>query len=249
MLSSRKYTNHKIGCIQNEVVVMYQMSPNTIDRSYMNEQMKVHLQFFEQNGISHYQNISKSLHNYGLKAEDERKCIKAFEDLINSQNIYNKILLLKPRELKKANLGERNIILNRLAFEYNYKFYDFLITYLHNNYPDMKNQNDLCQEIKNMIDHLLNQSITRKNDNNQNSAQNNIEYYNNCNVKLESCNNCIVNTENIINDDDLIITFDSDHIGQNIILEDDMGYFTPDESFNLFNDENDPLLNCALFQE
>ena len=107
---------------------------STADRCYMNKQMKDHFDYFESRKVEEFQNFIKPLHKYGCKTEDQRELFAEFIEYMKiNKNID--IFLLKKREMKKANAGERNILMNRIAIEYPNEFMTFLKKFLSQKYP------------------------------------------------------------------------------------------------------------------
>lgn len=188
----KKNLRYKVGCNGIENRAIFQKSYTT-DRSYMNAQMKRHLDYLDKHGISEYQNFVKILHNYLLSAHEILKLIEAFIDFKNKQNLSNNIILLKPREMKKTNSGEKNILLNRLAVEFSTEFMHFFENYICFFYPLMKTKNKLIQEFKNKIDILISRKNIKTDDVNMISS--------NENNKLDSIN--ILDSTSIKYDTDL----------------------------------------------
>ena len=106
----------------------------TPDLSYMNEQMKKHIEYFEFHKVYELQSFIKSLHSYGCRSIDQRVIIEEFLKFMKERNNID-IFLLKKREMIKANAGERNILINVLAYKYPNEFLSYLRYYIYQNFP------------------------------------------------------------------------------------------------------------------
>ncbi|KAK8865409.1 hypothetical protein M9Y10_010954 [Tritrichomonas musculus] len=158
----KKNQCYKIGCAGNEIKKVFQKSC-TPDRSYMNEQMKVHLDYLDQQGISEYENFVQTLRDYQFSAGSILKLMQAFVDYKNSQDPSRPLFLLKPRELKKANAGEKNILFNRLSVEYSFEFLSFFENYVKFYFPLMKIKNKLIENFRTKVERLV-EMRNKKND-------------------------------------------------------------------------------------
>ncbi|KAK8892414.1 hypothetical protein M9Y10_029641 [Tritrichomonas musculus] len=162
MLVHKKNQCYKIGCTGRDIMKVFQKS-STADRTYMNEQMKAHLDYLDQHGITEYQNFVQTLRDYQFNAGSILRLIEAFVDYRTRQNPAHPLFLLKPRELKKTNAGEKNILLNRLALEYSFEFLSFFQNYVQFYYPLMKIKGKLIQNIRIKIERLV-EMKDKKND-------------------------------------------------------------------------------------
>lgn len=153
MQRHRKNQSYKFGCLRLEIDELFPDSL-TKDRDYMRNQMKNHFDYLDQHGIYEYQNFAKTLHVY-MRTGEIQKLIQSFVDYKNTKSLGKRLFLLKPRELKKANICEINILLNRIALEYSNEFLTFFENYLKLYYPLMKIRSVLVQTFKNNIDHLI----------------------------------------------------------------------------------------------
>lgn len=131
---------------------------STADRSYMIEQMKKHFDYFETHKIERFQNFIKPLQDYGCKTEDQRKLMNEFINYMKKTKNVD-IVLLKNREMKKANSGERNILINRLVVEYPNDFIPFLKEYLQENYPTKLYSEKLVNDFQEKINQLTHPSL------------------------------------------------------------------------------------------
>ena len=125
------------------------------DRIYMKEQLIPHLDYIEDRGIKELQSFIQLLHDYGCRTDNQRKIIDNFIVFIKETKKVD-IFLLKARELKKANAGERNILMNRLAIEYPEDFVSFIKEFLYQNFPQKPNTEDYVQGIQEMVKQLTN---------------------------------------------------------------------------------------------
>lgn len=160
MINPKKYYSRKVSCMRNEMDGLLAPDQSNIDQLYMNDQLRVHLNFIDQYQIKEYPNISQTLHEHGFRAIDEQTLIKEYQSYRISQG--PSFTLLKPRELKKANSGQRNIILVRLALEFSCDFLDFVKNYISshqigkfNEILENNEQLSLISKLKLHIDYLL----------------------------------------------------------------------------------------------
>ncbi|KAK8871574.1 hypothetical protein M9Y10_007307 [Tritrichomonas musculus] len=162
MLNLKKYQNHIFGCDRNSISLMSQIDHSNVDRNYMEMQMKSHIDYLDQNNVTQYSNFSKTFKSYGLRAEEEKELLKLF------QESHHSLFLLKPRELNKANSGERNLLFNRIALQFQGDFIIHVQEYVKqkhlNKIRGFMKENDqvkLILEIKNLISYLTNQNVAK----------------------------------------------------------------------------------------
>lgn len=154
MQRNKKNQCYKIGCIGSEIKKVFQKS-YTPDRSLMNEQIKVHLDYLDQHGITEYGNFVQTLRDYQFNAGSILKLIQDFVDYKNSQDPENPLFLLKKRELKKSNDGEKNILFNRLSVEFSFEFLSFFENYVNFYFSRMKIKDKLIEKIRAKVEHLV----------------------------------------------------------------------------------------------
>lgn len=153
--TSKIYQNYKIkGDFSVNVKETFEKQGPTADRKYMNKQMKDHIDFFESHRIEQFQNFIKLLYKYGCKAEDQQKFFAEFIKYMKINKNIN-IFLLKSREMKKANAGERNILMNRIAYEYPNEFLTFLRNFLYQNYPLKLFTKSIIKKFHEMVKQLI----------------------------------------------------------------------------------------------
>ena len=129
----------------------------------MKNQMKNHIDYLDQHGIFEYQNFAQTLHEY-IKNDDIQKFIQSFVDYKNKTGLSDSVFMLKQRELKKTNICEKNILLNRIALEYSKEFLLFFENYLKLYYPFMKTKNTLVESFKSKIEKLIGMEKSHKKD-------------------------------------------------------------------------------------
>ena len=154
--AKKEYQNYRFKCkLIKEYRVFFEKG-STTDRNYMNAQMLEHLDYFEIHKVYELKNIIELLHDIRCRSPYQQKLIEEF--VIHMKDTKNvDIFLLKKREMKKANGGERNILMNRLALEYPNEFFSFVIKFINQNFPDMENKEEFYKKIKSMINELINQ--------------------------------------------------------------------------------------------
>ena len=130
----------------------------TADRVYMNDQMKIHFDYFEAHQIEKFQEFVQPLYDYGCNTRNQKKFLEEFLKYMKETKDIE-IFLLKKREINKTNSGERNILFNRLASEYQDDLLTFLKKYLYHNYPDKTNTKDFIQRFQIKIKKLINPSL------------------------------------------------------------------------------------------
>ena len=130
----------------------------TADRVYMNDQMKIHFDYFEVHQIEKFQEFVQPLYDYGCNTGNQKKFLEEFLKYMKETKDIE-IFLLKKREINKTNSGERNILFNRLASEYPDDLLTFLKKYLYKNYPDKTNTEDFIQRFQIKIKKLINPSL------------------------------------------------------------------------------------------
>lgn len=130
----------------------------TADRVYMNDQMKIHFDYFEAHQIEKFQEFVQPLYDYGCNTGNQKKFLEEFLKYMKETKDIE-IFLLKKREINKTNSGERNILFNRLASEYPDDLLTFLKKYLYHNYPDKTNTKDFIQRFQIKIKKLINPSL------------------------------------------------------------------------------------------
>lgn len=163
MQKPKKNQSYKIGCNGLEIQKVFQ-NATTADRVSMKKQFEVHFDFFKEYGITNYQDFVTTLHDYKFRAGDILNLIKTFVEYKSYQNSANPIFLLKKRELKKANAGEKNVLLNRLAVEYSSEFLSFFQNYVHSYcFFSKKTKDQLIQRIRTKIERLVKEKV-EKND-------------------------------------------------------------------------------------
>ncbi|KAK8898593.1 hypothetical protein M9Y10_000885 [Tritrichomonas musculus] len=153
MKSRKNNQSYKFGCSRNEAKMVFRNS-NKTDRGYMIDQMKNHFNYLDRHGIFEYQNFIQILRDHQFMANDILNLLESFVFFKNQQNLSQPFFLLKPREMKKTNAGEKNILFNRLAHEYSSEFLYFFELYLNRFYPGMKTKENLIQKFKTKIDQL-----------------------------------------------------------------------------------------------
>lgn len=122
------------------------------------------IDFFKELGITKYQDFVTTLHDYKFRAGDILNLIETFIEYKSYQNSENSIFLLKKRELKKTNAGEKNVLLNRLGLEYSSEFLSFFQNFVHLYCVFSKKAKDqLIQSIRTKIERLVEEK-NKKND-------------------------------------------------------------------------------------
>lgn len=158
--NKRIYQSHKLKTPEDAFAEI-ENSSYSKDRTYMMTMIKPNVEYLKQNGISEYQNFIEVMKKNGFKTDDMKNFILDFQYFINSfddqQNIQ-KIDWIRPRELSKANFGEKNLLLNRLSYEYPNQMRYFAQQYVVLKYQNMKNPNAFLIEFHFAIQNLLNSS-------------------------------------------------------------------------------------------
>lgn len=154
----KSYYNHRIvGSSRNEVGLALQAQPTNPDRAYMNNQMSPHIDFLDKHGVNDYPSFIQSFHDYGFKAKDQLDIIIGFPKYMKV-NYSKDVFLLKNRELKKTNKGEKNVLIVRVACEFPIEFFNFVQIYIQEKFPQMLNREMLFKDIQFKINQLTNQN-------------------------------------------------------------------------------------------
>ena len=158
--TSKAYKHYRLQSKDSEGITMKEIKEIlkggkelTPDRSYMIEQFQKHIDFFESIKVEMLKDLVQLLHDYGCRTENQRKIIEGFI-VFMKENKNIDIFLLKPRELKKANAGERNILMNRLAIEYQNDFVSYIKSFLYQKYPENPKTEEVVQEIQAIANQL-----------------------------------------------------------------------------------------------
>lgn len=141
----KAYNNYRFNT-RNEAYAEINRGPTNKDRTYMHQMIKPNFEYLEQYGIVEYQDFILIFKKSGMVMNDIKSFINGFKNYINSQNLIrntkNEVInWLNDRQLKKANSGEMNIILNRLSLEYPKQMYDFVQIFMQNNEKMTNNAN------------------------------------------------------------------------------------------------------------
>lgn len=146
--SKRSYVKHIFSTTDNANEEIQKLTLKK-DRIYMMKMLKPTIDYLQQCGIIEYQNFIETLKKYNFKTNDIKDFIIEFQIFINSfekKQKVPKIDWIRHRELKKANFGEKNIILNRLSYEYPNEILYFLRIFLFNKFPQQANSNIIYNE-------------------------------------------------------------------------------------------------------
>ena len=130
----------------------------TYDRDYMNEQMQIHIDYLKKNNITKYEDVHNLCHCYRFEAKDEKQMIKFFEKHLKYQEDfrYHQFYFLTNRGYQKSNSEQRNIIFNRILYEFGEEFITFLKNYLQDKYSRMMNQEIFIDKIKELMEKITN---------------------------------------------------------------------------------------------
>ena len=129
------YQDHKSRSFKVlELINYYKIEGNTKDRKYMNEQIIKHLEFLKSKNIEKVLDFIPIFLGFGIKTVFQQKMIEGFITFMKITNNVD-IFLMKKREMKKANSGERNILINILAIKYPEELISFIKLYIPQNYP------------------------------------------------------------------------------------------------------------------
>lgn len=112
------------------------------DRLYMIKMLKPCFEYFDRHEITNYQNLSETLKKFGFRTDNIKNLILGFQVFINSLYLERNISPIDwivSRTVKKANFEEKNIILNRLAFEYPNELFYYIQKYIQQYYPALMN--------------------------------------------------------------------------------------------------------------
>lgn len=135
---------------------MLQSKPLTNDRKYIQDQMKPIIECLDKHHVKKYSDFIKLLHDYGFMARDHFLFINSFVTYIKETK-KQEIELPIDRQMKKANSGEKNLIVNRLVCEYPTEIHEFLQNYIRKFYPHIVHKNVLFEKFKSLIDNITNQ--------------------------------------------------------------------------------------------
>lgn len=160
MISIRRksYQSHR-NVSKNEILAEMQKDKLKIDRYYMLEMLKPNIDFLENLGITDLQNFIESFKKLGYKTDNIKDFIKDFQLFITTSNVkknWQPINWMRERELTKANFGEKNIIINRLAIQYPEEFLTFSRNYTFHKCISTVSQENFIQEIDFKIKQLQN---------------------------------------------------------------------------------------------
>lgn len=117
---TKQYNNYRFNTRIEAFAELHRGPPNK-DRMYMHQMLKPVVEYLERCGVSEYQDFVTIFKEHNFKMNDIKNFIAGFKKFINSQNDnlnINKIDWIKDRELSKSNFGEKNLLLNKLAFQY-----------------------------------------------------------------------------------------------------------------------------------
>lgn len=146
LVVQKKYHDHRIHAFTlNELIKYLTFNTITKDRAYMRDQLIPHLEFFKSRGISELPDITQMLHDIGFKATDKLLLITSFRDFMNHKNI--EIPLVKARQLRQANDGEKNILICKELSEYPNDFLEFMKNYIQK-YPKILQPEKFLQELE-----------------------------------------------------------------------------------------------------
>lgn len=153
----RKYIDHRIvGTSRIDIdQKLIQPASLTPDRAYMQSQMANHVKFIDDNGVKDLSSFVQTLHDYGFKSND-------YLNFINYCCEQLDLKLLKKRELKKSNAGEKNILLNVLALQFPDSFNCLMVSFVNDKFPQMLNKDALFQDFKLKTAQLLAQNERNK---------------------------------------------------------------------------------------
>ena len=205
MAQSNKNFKHYPSNSREEFMSLLSDETNKKDAKYVIALIVNNINYLDAHNIFNYENFVIILKNYGLNAIMIKNLILEFKDYMIKQkdefgNSIAKMDWLKKRSLSKTNFSQKNIILNRLAFE----FIDYLITFLFDFLQKNKiiaNQ-IIIEQFKNKIQNLRAQSqdnssqisVVNCNDINENDnmqfsvmdEENNNEYDDNSQLPVEN---------------------------------------------------------------
>ena len=133
----KEYHNYKIASIEEYSQEVHN-GPATRDRIYMIKIMKPTLEYLDKNGIFDSQDFATIFRKFGFRSTDISNFVLFLLKKIQKTD-KSITKWIKTRELKKANVQEKNI--TRLAHEYRSSVYDFM--------PDFISQTTLSQKLYN----------------------------------------------------------------------------------------------------
>lgn len=153
----RKYIDHRIvGTSRIDIdQKLIQPASLTPDRAYMQSQMANHIKLIDDNGVKDLSSFVQTLHDYGFKSNDYLNFINYCCEQLN-------LKLLKKRELKKSNAGEKNVLLNVLALQFPDSFNCLIVYFVNDKFPQMLNKDALFQDFKLKTAQLLAQNERNK---------------------------------------------------------------------------------------
>lgn len=127
------------------------------DRQDMVKMLKPCFEYLDKYEVTEYQNLIESFKKIGFRADNIKNFILEFKTFINSicqERKISPIDWIVLRTLKKANFGEKNIILNRLALEYPNELLYFAQRYIQCTYQVYANFDIFFKELQGKIEKI-----------------------------------------------------------------------------------------------
>ena len=162
--SKQIYVKHNFSTTKNAFEEI-QKSTSKKERIYMVKMLKPSIDYLQKCGIKEYQNFIETLKKYNFKLNDIKDFILEFQMFINSNDQHQKmpqIDWIRHRELNKANFGEKNIILNRLSYDYPNQLLYFLQIFLLRKFPHIANRNIFYNEFLFKVQKINSSKLLKK---------------------------------------------------------------------------------------
>lgn len=160
-MGEKIYRNHRMNS-RKELIEEIQRAPVNKERSFMIKMLKNCVDYLDQYGIYEYQNLIIPLKNFGFKTNDIRDYIIGFQTYINSQNQFDdprSLNWINKRCIHKSNLLEKNLIINRLAYQYPNEILYYTNQCVRVKFPIMINIEIIFQEFQKLVDQLHSSAI------------------------------------------------------------------------------------------
>lgn len=126
------------------------------DRYYMSKDIIPILIYLNQNNVIQKDFCELLKKKYRLRAQDLFKLIDGFQDYINNIS-QNDIIFIRSRQLRKSNFMEKNIVLNKIAFDYSSDFLHFVENnYIKNIKLSDKRKACLIEDLKKIVNSVSN---------------------------------------------------------------------------------------------
>lgn len=151
----KTYKCHRINIRQQ--IIYDNKQEMSRDRLYMIKMLKPCFEYFDQHEITNYQNLSETLKKFGFRTDNIKNLILGFQVFINAHYLERNISPIDwivSRTVKKANFEEKNIIMNRLAFEYPTELFYYTQKYIQQHYPALMNIEIFFNEIQDKIEKI-----------------------------------------------------------------------------------------------